>query len=147
MYLTGAVSELKAASRPRHAEPKSRRGKRKPTEEPSDSDEFERMDVDQGAIDDQKDEEDEEDAGTEDLDGTETPQPLEEETESEAEEARSEETSSQKDDDKKDTRPQLAQPSEPPPRRDLPFLRNTAASKPRAQGDEDDGGETDDDEL
>ncbi|CRG83235.1 hypothetical protein PISL3812_00586 [Talaromyces islandicus] len=141
------VSELKQASQHRLAEPKSRKGKRKPTEEPSDSDEFERMDIDQGGptVDDEAKTDDE------DLDGRETPQPLEEETESEAEEARSEEESSAPKENKS-TRPKLAQPADPPPRRDLPFSKRAApgtkiVEPSKADDEEEEGGETDDDEL
>lgn len=105
------------------------------------------MDVDQGgpaedATRPPNDDEEEDD----DLEGRETPQPLEEETESEAEDEKEEK-------EPKSTRPNLAQPADPPPRRDLPFSKRTAApsstkvAEPAKAVDEEDGGETDDDEL
>lgn len=105
------------------------------------------MDVDQGGpVDDatkSNDDEEEDD----DLEGRETPQPLEEETESEAEAEKEAK-------DQESARPHLAQPADPPPRRDLPFSKRTATApsstkvaEPAKTVDEEDGGETDDDEL
>jgi hypothetical protein len=102
------------------------------------------MDIDQGGPAD-----DEAKSDDEDLDGRETPQPLEEETESEAEEARSEGGSAPRETTL--TRPKLAQPADPPPRRDLPFSKRAAPgtkiAEPSKAEDEEEGGETDDDEL
>lgn len=104
------------------------------------------MDIDQGGPVDDEDARPDED----DLDGRETPQPLEEETESEAEEARMEEESSAPKGNES-TRPQLAKPADAPPRRDLPFLKRGAASSTKVTepsgADDEEGGETDDDEL
>jgi len=110
------------------------------------------MDVDhqQGGPGDDEAKSDEED----DLEGRETPQPLEEETESEAEEARSSDKESPAPKENKYTRPPLAQSADPPPRRDLPFSKRTTAPGTKAaepskadDADQEDGGETDDDEL
>lgn len=99
------------------------------------------MDVDQEAPAD-----DDEVKSEEDLEGRETPQPLEEETESEAEASVEESSALQS----QTTRPRLEEPAEPPPRRDLPFSRRAAPSAKAVEpskGEDDDGGETDDDEL
>lgn len=126
-------------------------------------DEFERMDIDRA-----KDQDDYGEDEVTDLEGRETPQPLEDETETEDQDdmvSTSPPRIDRKDEKRgqvmdKSDRPNLAPPTSPPPRRDLPFARKAAAndqaksSVPRRdqpaefteQADET-AGETDDDEL
>lgn len=163
------MSEIRAATSGRGHRPTdtSRSNKRKVADniqETSDTDdEFERMDVDRA-----KDQDDYGEDEVTDLEGRETPQPLEEETETEDQDdmvSTSPPRIDRKDEKRgqamdKSDRPNLAPPPSPPPRRDLPFARKAAAndqaksSVPRrdqpaefAEQADETAGETDDDEL
>ncbi|KAL1967238.1 hypothetical protein VTN77DRAFT_3284 [Rasamsonia byssochlamydoides] len=167
----GKVSELRAATSGRGHRPTetSRSTKRRAADNMSEAsdidDEFERMDIVQ------KDQDHDNEDEVPDLEGRETPQPLEEETGTETQDEDEDMVSTSapetdEKDEKRDQRidksglPNLAPPASPPPRRDLPFARKAAAndrtksSAPQrnqpaefAETADETGGETDDDEL
>jgi hypothetical protein len=100
---------------------------------------FERMDVDRGSN------------GDEETDPRrqETPQPLEDETESEEDKDVDFNLPSQGKEDgpAPSNRPGLVTPSSPPPRRDLPFAREKDGESHPPLEDPENTGESDDDEL
>jgi len=150
------ISDLRSATSDRglrHAGASRSSKRRAVSDSDSETDEaFERMDVDQGSIEDKDDE-------ATDPRRQETPQPLEDETESEEDkdvEFNLPPSHGKEDGLAPSNRPGLVTPSSPPPRRELPFTRetNNNGTKRPADGEsypplEDPGntGESSDDEL
>ncbi|KAL4894650.1 hypothetical protein BDV59DRAFT_200979 [Aspergillus ambiguus] len=157
------LSDLQAAAFGRRRTPasKSRDSKRSARQmDPNQSDsedEFERMDVDKP----QRGRDLLEPDGTDD-DQQSTPQPLEENEDTATDDESSSPAAEQEQDDRDkesdvkrlSERPKMKQPSNPPPRRELPFSRRPPAKKDspgkssaQQNADEETAGETDDDEL